>query len=500
MKGFFDYLIIDEAHEERSDSSIQGEACGSLLAACKKALLLTGTILGGYAHHVRPLILRAAPQSLLEEGLNWHNPGKFDKRYGCIETIVSETEKERAAGHRYGRGNKTRTVRTKAKPGIMPQLFGRHLLGKACYLGLDQVSHSLPPFREHVMSGAVAMDEEQAFEYSRIERLLKQANADLIRNNDRRLLAAMLQTLLAWPDYPYDWGEVGYWNTFVNEETGETERRLIPVVKPLNLDPAIVRPKEQRLIDICRQEADAGRQVWVFVQYTKKRPVLFRIEKVLREAGFKVKVLDADKVAPEKREAWIEEHAPGIDVMISHPQPVQTGLDLFSKKGTHNFPTIVFYETGYDTFVLRQASRRAWRIGQKAECKVYYIFYESTIQAAAMTLMGKKIQAALALDGKFSVDGLVAMSGDESSMQMALAKALDEYLPGDATKNWGAVADFDGGSGYTDEPKIEAAASKPKPVAEDEDDGWLSLPPPKPRHGKKVSARKAILAMLLKSA
>jgi hypothetical protein len=136
-------------------------------------------------------------------------------------------------------------------------------------------------------------------------------------------------------------------------------------------------------------------------------------------------VLHADKVAPEKREAWIEETAPGLDVMISHPQPVQTGLDLFSKKGTHNFPTIVFYETGYDTFVLRQASRRAWRIGQKLECKVYYVFYESTIQAAAMTLMGKKIQAALALDGKFSVDGLVAMSGEEASLQMALAKALD---------------------------------------------------------------------------
>lgn len=551
MKGFFDYLVIDEAHEERSDSSIQGEAMGSLLAACRKALLLTGTILGGYAHHIRALVLRAAPQSLLEEGLHWNNPTKFNRRYGCMETIVTETSKETASSHRYGRGTKSVTKFAKAKPGIMPQLFGRHLLGKACYLGLDQISNSLPRFREFVrpepdendfFGGAVDMDEEVAEEYARIEKRLREANADLIRNNDRRLLAAMLQCLLAYPDYPYDWETIGYHDTYQDPETGEIKKRFIPVVQPKNLSPAIVRPKERRLIDICRREVAAGRQTWVFVQYTKKRPVLYRLEKVLMEAGFKVKVLDADDVPAEKREAWIEKNAPGIDVMISHPKPVQTGLDLFSKKGTHNFPTIVFYETGYDTFVLRQASRRAWRIGQKVACKVYYNYYESTAQAAAMTLMGKKIQAALALDGKFSVDGLVAMSGDEASMQMALAKALDEYMPGDATKNWGAVADFSGGEDFVTEPVAEPEpVAKPKkakrtvglsqakriqaqhyhngspenrgigdaaadetsvvpPKPTDDDDDWMMLSPQIKRPVKKVSARQAILALLLKSA
>jgi hypothetical protein len=36
-------------------------------------------------------------------------------------------------------------------------------------------------------------------------------------------------------------------------------------------------------------------------------------------------------------------------------------------------PTILFYETGYSTHVLRQASRRSWRIGQKQA--VRYVEY-----------------------------------------------------------------------------------------------------------------------------
>jgi hypothetical protein len=64
-----------------------------------------------------------------------------------------------------------------------------------------------------------------------------------------------------------------------------------------------------------------------------------------------------------------------MDAIISHPQPVRTGLTLFDALGAHNFPSLVFYETGYDLFTLRQASRRSWRIGQKHSCRVYYLYY-----------------------------------------------------------------------------------------------------------------------------
>ena len=45
-----------------------------------------------------------------------------------------------------------------------------------------------------------------------------------------------------------------------------------------------------------------------------------------------------------------------VQVVIGNPMLVQTGLDLL------DFPTIIFYQTGYSVFTLRQASRRSWRI------------------------------------------------------------------------------------------------------------------------------------------
>src|ERR1700681_3970805 len=89
---------------------------------------------------------------------------------------------------------------------------------------------------------------------------------------------------------------------------------------------------------------------------------------------------------------------------VSHPRLVETGLDLFDKGGRHNFPTICFYETGYNLFTLRQASRRSWRIGQREPCRIVYFHYENTMQQRAMALMGKKLTAAQALEGSFSTE------------------------------------------------------------------------------------------------
>ena len=89
-------------------------------------------------------------------------------------------------------------------------------------------------------------------------------------------------------------------------------------------------------------------------------------------------------------------------MIISHPGLVETGLDLFDKSGSYNFTTLMFYQTGYGLFTLRQASRRSWRIGQIEQCRVLYFYYDKTMQSRAMTLMGRKLAAAEAVEGKFS--------------------------------------------------------------------------------------------------
>jgi len=54
---------------------------------------------------------------------------------------------------------------------------------------------------------------------------------------------------------------------------------------------------------------------------------------------------------------------------------------------------------------------------------VYYLFYKDTIQEKALQLMGSKMEASLAIEGKFSEEGLLAMTQGED-MSTALAKAL----------------------------------------------------------------------------
>jgi hypothetical protein len=435
MRGFFDMLVLDEAHEEKSDVSAQANAAGALGAAVPKSILLTGTLIGGYANHIRPLLFRFAPKSLVEEGLTWDEPTLFDKRYGRMQKTVYTTESTTGAG-RNSRARESRRETLAVKPGIMPTLFGRHLLGNVVYLALDEVVKMKPPDEQVI---AVDMDAEQRAEYTRIEQIMVATNKELLQKNNKCFLGAMLQTLLAYNNHPYGWPEkgVGYW--LGDREQPKKAKMFIPVVYPEALSKATIRPKEAKLIEMIRQEKREGRQAWVYVQNTQTYDVVKRLETVLEQAGFRVGVLRAS-VAPIEREKWIEKQGRKVDVVLSHPKLVETGLDLFDRKGNHNYSTLIFYQTGYNLFTLRQASRRSWRIGQKLTCRIRYLFYAGTAEEAAMTLMGRKMQAALQLDGKLTAEGLSALAGDDSSVEMALARSLEKAIKDDAARAWEGLA------------------------------------------------------------
>ena len=88
---------------------------------------------------------------------------------------------------------------------------------------------------------------------------------------------------------------------------------------------------------------------------------------------------------------------------------------------------------------MRHAARRAWRIGQPRDCYIYYMYYQGTMQHRAMSLMSKKMAAALALEGEFSEEGLAAMAG-EGDEQMALAKCMSEKIDdADMQRSWQKV-------------------------------------------------------------
>jgi SNF2 family DNA or RNA helicase len=352
----------------------------------------------------------------------------FNERYGRIETRITEKSGGRSeSDNRMSRGSKA-TIKT-VRPGIMPPLFGKHLIDKCVFLGLNEVAHNLPPFSEECIP--VRMDKELATIYRQdVEEPLREAIKEMMKRRDRRLLGTFLQTLLAYPDYPFGWEPIGYWKA----------GQFVTVAVPPNLSEDVVRPKERELIDLIRSEKAKGRKVWVYVQYTDKHDVQGRLERILQEAEFKVGVLRSS-VPLARREEWIAKHAWELDAVISHPRLVETGLDLFDKGGRHNFPTLCFYETGYNLFTLRQASRRSWRIGQNKPCRVIYFYYEGTMQDRALALMGRKLTAAQALEGKFSSEGLVSMAGEDANVEIALARSLVDHLDeGDARRLWNKVS------------------------------------------------------------
>ena len=150
--------------------------------------------------------------------------------------------------------------------------------------------------------------------------------------------------------------------------------------------------------------------------HTGTRDVTERMDDILTRHGFRVAVMKADAVAPDKREAWVADKVKkGLDVLICHARLVQTGLDLI------DFPTICWAETDYSVYVARRASRRSWRIGQTRPVKVVFMSYRNTLQADALKLVTKKMQSSLAVEGELPEDGLAACGDDGDDLMMALA-------------------------------------------------------------------------------
>ena len=178
-------------------------------------------------------------------------------------------------------------------------------------------------------------------------------------------------------------------------------------------------PKEKALVDLVAAERLAGRRVLVYATHTGTRDITGRMEDILTRHGFRVAVMKADAVAPNRREAWVADRVKqGIDVMICHPRLVQTGLDLI------DFPTLCWFETDYSVYVMRQASRRSWRIGQTRPVKVVFMAYRNTLQADALKLVAKKLQSSLAVEGELPEDGLAAYGDDGDDLMMALARRI----------------------------------------------------------------------------
>ena len=408
MKGFFDLLIGDEIHEYKGRGSAQGIAAGILADVCGKSLSLTGTMMGGYSSTLFHLLFRFSPEIRTEFGRSEEH--RWIKRYGFEECTMGKPDDETLEDGRNSRRRRYRKV-VRERPGLVPSaLF--HIIGNTVFLRLADVASGLPDYTEQVMLSGMDSQEDatgysQRSAYNTVFEELRRKLADALSKGSKRLLSTYLQTLLAYPD-GCTRGE-----TVFDPESGE----VIVQVPPLSEEK--LYPKEKALVDLVAKERLEGRRVLVYVTHTGTRDITGRMDDILTRHGFRVAVMKADAVAPDRREAWVADRVKeGIDVLICHPRLVQTGLDLI------DFPTIVWGEVDYSVYVMRQASRRSWRIGQTRPVKVVYMSYRNTLQADALKLVAKKLQSSLAVEGELPENGLAAYGDEGDDLMMALARKI----------------------------------------------------------------------------
>ena len=398
LHGRISGFLCDELHQYNNDSG-QGDAMAELYGASKLFVGMTATLINGYSSGIFHLLYRIVPGLMLKDGKQYGSPGDFDAEYGVVENVYETKDAEYNANRRTSK----RKTRTRQLPGVSPLVFSRFLLEYTAFLSLSDMGKELPSYEE--IPVALDMPEDVGECYQAVQNVLQK-----VLKNDRKaaqkILSAYLNLLTVYPDQPYDQPEV------IHPITG------MPIVTPQSCgDFSRVFPKEEKVLELVQQKVANGERVLIYTSWTRTDSQQ-KLLKLMQENGYRTEIL-APQIATEKREEWVDKRVRnGLQVLITNPSCVETGLDL------NAFTTIIFYSMGYNLFTMRQASRRSWRINQTApKVEVYMLYYADTLQAKAIKLMASKLAVAGIIEGTFSEEGLAAMS-DVRDMTSQMAKEL----------------------------------------------------------------------------
>lgn len=398
----FDLCLADEVQEYKARGSAQGLAFSLLLNKCRRVLALTGTLSSGKATSLFHILWRTNP--LLRTTFKSSDEPRWVDLYGTWETRTTDEQLHKVLV--MGKESKRRVhVSVRERPGMSPHLIP-HLVSNTAFFQLRDLGLALPLYREHVKECHLAG--ELARNYDK----LKSAARMLIplgrRTRDGHLVSSVIQALLAYPDRAWQ-GES------ITDNTGVVRFTLDP------LDEGTLFPKEQDLIELVKQERASGRRVLVYCTHTQTRDITKRLEQILQGAGLRSAILPAT-VAPERRMQWIDDRtAQGLDVLITNPRLVSTGLDLV------DYPTLAWFEVDYSTYLVRQASRRSWRpFLQKRPVHVQFLLYKQTVQEHAWALVAAGIKSALQTEGDLTAEGLSHYQQPDDIMTQLVQQVLDQ--------------------------------------------------------------------------
>lgn len=388
MNKVFDYCILDEIHL-LLNQSLQSQSSDDLIKSCDKTILLTATLLNGYAESLFYLLYRTNPRMMLKAGYAYTDIARFSKDYG-VNAKEFTTE---------ARTRRRKQSKNKKLPGVSPLVFTNFLMDNAVFLSLSDMSEGLPEYNEIPL--AVRLDSDIYEHYTDFESNFRH-NAAPKRGTSRKHVSQMMQSLITYPDSPHCSKPI-----YSENESNELELVYTPFKTQYR-----VSEKEYRLLELVKQKIANKEKVLVYYSNVGTTDIGDNLNKLFKDNNITSYELKAS-VSPDKREQWVNDHIEkkDMEVMICNPSLVETGLDLL------DFTTIVFYQLGYNLFTMRQASRRSWRLSQtRPKIEVYFMYYAGTIQEQIVALMANKLQAAMAIEGKFSEEGLKAMSNNEDML------------------------------------------------------------------------------------
>ncbi len=428
-RNVFRMLVADEVHQFRGKDSDRGRAFHHLITATTYHLGMTGTVYGGKSTSVFHLFYRLFPKVRAE--FPFKGEKQWATKYGVLETrqygTRGSTDDEDAD---FGSFNATRRgkVTVTEKPGVSPAILSQ-IVDHAIFLSLKDLGVGLPAYREEALP--LVMTPEQSLQYQWMEGALR-AQA--------RQYPSWLSTWLQWS---LSRPNSAFRPELVKKARRDEDGRIIEVTNFMEL-PEIVNgvdaasndegevvyvpngddplPKEAWLADFVKAEKAVGRKALIFARQTATRDIQPRIQAVLQAERLRADVLYSN-VSTRKRERWIDKHAPHLDALICNPRLVETGLDLVQ------FATVVFFEMDFDLFVLWQAMRRVWRLGQTKPVKVIFTSYSGTLEEHALRLMGRKMKAAQLMYGDEVGGAIVPDDGENFLTELARSVLADQSLP-----------------------------------------------------------------------
>jgi len=438
----------------------------------------SGTHYGGVLTDFFSYWYRFNPRFWQRLGLGWSEAEQAMRRYGVVQTITKEFE----SSARRGSGKTDVSVTTIPAPGISTRLLP-YLLADLAFIDVLDVGAFMPPREE--IPVVVEMDDAALLGYREdANEALRSAEAELAAaqtdlddivcdasstrgeretastrvdaaTTRREQARAAVNEAAAWVKardlkgvygeieaalhakaekrneaarlaqgtLPRWWSILPMWEKpqFTVSETHRSDwgdvEEIVEIFRAPTLASEHIYPLERELRTIVAREVAAGRPTMVYIEQNDIRSTADRLMHVL--ADFEPWVLP-NSVDPEDREDAINAAVDvGYTVLLVPYRRVLEGLNLQKVK------TICWYELAMNLFMLDQASRRSWRLGQDTLVRLYYLAYKGTATHKQLIRLGTKSGAAALFAGNTPDGALAKAAGADKTTLAKLSASLD---------------------------------------------------------------------------